>query len=54
MFQWNIRSRSPFVRRGVQTIECVTCAHGTDTVQITELTGGKTGEQFEIIDTGPE
>ncbi|CDR17038.1 predicted protein [Streptomyces iranensis] len=32
----------------------MTCAHGADTVQITKLTRGETGEQFEIIYTGPE
>ncbi|NIY62995.1 hypothetical protein SMALB_0920 [Streptomyces malaysiensis] len=29
-------------------------AHGADAVQIAKLTRGETGEQFEIIDTGPE
>ncbi|MFD0648191.1 hypothetical protein ACFQ2Y_05235 [Streptomyces malaysiensis subsp. malaysiensis] len=38
----------------MQTIECVMGAHGADAVQIAELTRGETGEQFEIIDTGPE
>ncbi len=30
------------------------CAHGADAVQFPKLAHGETGQEFEIIDTGPE